>query len=75
MCLFSGSEYLTANLYFFSIFTTYFTLKQHMDRVDEYMKHMASVIFEKFEKYCYEFSVLLTMVVILDPFYKLKFLE
>ncbi|KAL4637861.1 hypothetical protein ACB092_03G107800 [Castanea dentata] len=73
--VFSGTKYPTANLYFPQVFIVYFTLKKESDSEDEYMRKMADQMLVKFEKYWIEFSVLLAIVVVLDPRYKLPFID
>jgi hypothetical protein len=74
-CVFSGTKYPTANLYFPSVFMIYLTLKQGNENEDEYMRRMAEQMLVKFEKYWSEFSVILVIAVIMDPRYKLRFVE
>ncbi|XP_042969171.1 zinc finger BED domain-containing protein RICESLEEPER 1-like [Carya illinoinensis] len=74
-CDFSGTKYPTANLYFPAIFLIYFTLKRHSEGEDDYMKTMCCKMLVKFEKYWSEFNVLLAIAVILDPRYKLHFVD
>ncbi|KAK9995452.1 hypothetical protein SO802_020138 [Lithocarpus litseifolius] len=73
--VFSGAKYPTANLYFPQVFIVYFTLKKESDSEDEYMRKMADQMLVKFEKYWIEFSVVLTIAVVLDPRYKLPFID
>ena len=65
----------TANLYFSQVFIVYFTLKKESDSEDEYTRKMVDQMFVKFEKYWIEFSVVLTIAVVLDPRYKLSFID
>lgn len=74
-CLFSGTKYLTANLYFPSIFMAYVTLHNYLASDDEYLKNMAAMMMVKFEKYWSEFSMILAIAVILDPRYKIQFVD
>ena len=74
-CVFSGSKYPTANLYFPSIFMAYLTLVENLKSNDEYMKNMAALMMAKFEKYWSNFSLTLAIAVILDPHYKIDFVE
>ena len=73
--VFSSTKYPTANLYFPQVFIVYFTLKKESDSEDEYMRKMADQILVKFEKYWIEFSVVLAIAVVLDPRYKLPFID
>ena len=73
--VFSGTKYPVANLYFWQFFIVYFTLKKESDSEDEYMRKMADQMIVKFEKYWIEFSVVLAITVVLDPSYKLPFID
>ncbi|PKU85777.1 Putative AC transposase [Dendrobium catenatum] len=74
-CLFSGSKYPTANLYFPCVSTAYATLKNEMSSGLEYIRRMIVGMLAKFEKYWSDYSVLLAIAVILDPRYKFNFVE
>jgi hypothetical protein len=74
-CDFSGNKYPTANLYFPAVFMIYVTLKQHKESEDEYKRLMANRMLSKFEKYWSEFSIVLAIAVILDPRFKLHFID
>ena len=69
------SRYPTANLYFPFIFMAYLTLVENMKSNDDYMKRMAELMMIKFEKYWSSFSLTLAIAVILDPRYKIDFVE
>ena len=73
--VFFGTKYPTTNLYFPQVFIVYFTLKKESDSEDEYMRKMADQMLVKFEKYWIEFSVVLAIAVVLDPRYKLPFID
>ena len=73
--LISGTKYPTGNLYFPSVFMIYLILKQGSESEDEYIRRMAEQMLVKFEKYWSEFSVVLAIAVILDPRYKLRFVD
>ena len=72
---FFGTKYPTSNLYFPFIFKICATLKQHRAGDDEYLKFMASQIWLKFQKYWSEFHHTLAVACILDPRYKLQFVD
>ncbi|KAK9187258.1 hypothetical protein WN944_018650 [Citrus x changshan-huyou] len=74
-CIFSGSKYPTSNLYFPKVFVTKVALDQLLCSEDVYMKTMAQKMIEKFEKYWYDFCTILAIAVILDPRYKIAFIE
>ncbi|KAL5543462.1 hypothetical protein UlMin_007246 [Ulmus minor] len=73
--VFSGTKYPTANLFFPSISQCYLTLKMALEGTDEYLRFMASIIWVKFQKYWADFSVILAIAYILDPRYKMTFVE
>ncbi|KAL9438311.1 hypothetical protein AB3S75_024061 [Citrus x aurantiifolia] len=74
-CIFSGSKYPTSNLYFPKVFAAYVTLREYSENGDGYMKDMGKRMLEKFLKYWSDFCTILTIAVILDPRYKLQFVE
>ncbi|KAH9722750.1 putative AC transposase [Citrus sinensis] len=74
-CIFSGSKYPTSNLYFPKVFAAKVALDQLLCSEDVYMKTMAQKMIEKFEKYWYDFCTILAITVILDPRYKMAFIE
>lgn len=74
-CLFSGTTYPTANLYFPQVFRVKYQLKEAMNDSDSYMRRMGSIMNGKFEKYWADYSLILAVAVTLDPRYKLQFVE
>ena len=53
----------------------YLTLKQGGESENEYVRRMAEQMLVKFEKYWSEFNVVLAIAVILDPRFKLQFVD
>ncbi|KAK6263652.1 hypothetical protein SCA6_019086, partial [Theobroma cacao] len=74
-CVFSRTKYPTANLFFPSMFIAHSTLQEHMSGQDVYMKNMSTQMLVKFVKYWSDFSLILAIAVILDPRYKIHFVE
>nr|KAJ0191176.1 hypothetical protein LSAT_V11C800401110 [Lactuca sativa] len=66
-CIFSGNKYFTTNLYFPFVSMVEKTLKEEME--------MAFKMYEKFSKYWSEYSVILAMAAVLEPHYKIQYLE
>lgn len=73
--VFSDNNYPTANLFFPSISIVYVTLQEQSESEDEYVRKMAVQMLVKFEKYWSECNVVLGIAVILDPRYKLQFVD
>ncbi|KAM7460901.1 hypothetical protein LguiA_029022 [Lonicera macranthoides] len=73
--LFFGTKYLTANLFFPQVFIIQHSLKEAINRSDSFMRMMAVMINIKFEKYWAEYSVVLAIAVMLDPRFKIQFVE
>ncbi|KAG5553175.1 hypothetical protein RHGRI_011145 [Rhododendron griersonianum] len=73
--LFSGSYYPTANLYFHSVWRIQVRIFKELESEDQIIQAMAKVMKEKFDKYWDCFSVVLSFAIILDPRYKLQFVE
>ncbi|XP_062170450.1 zinc finger BED domain-containing protein RICESLEEPER 1-like [Alnus glutinosa] len=74
-CAFSGTKYLTVNLYFPVVALIYVNLKQELVSEDGYRRLMASQMISKFEKYWSEFSLVLAIAVVLGPHYKLRLVK
>ena len=72
---YSGTMYPTANLFFPAIWRCCLSLMQHMEGDDEGLSLMASQMWEKFQKYWSEFNVTLAIACVLDPRYKLEFID
>lgn len=74
-CIFSGNKYCTSNLYFPSVSTVERTLREEMKSSDKFMKNMAGQMYAKFSKYWSEYSPILAMAAVLDPRYKMQYVE
>ncbi|XP_076927152.1 zinc finger BED domain-containing protein DAYSLEEPER-like [Bidens hawaiensis] len=72
---FSGTKYPTANLYCAHVFLAYLTMYDGMNSEDEYIKNIANLMMGKFQKYWYDFSPTLAAAVVLDPRFKLHFID
>ncbi|XP_042466077.1 zinc finger BED domain-containing protein RICESLEEPER 1-like [Zingiber officinale] len=73
--LFSGVKYPTDNLYFPRIFTVQLTISQALQSSDDFMRSMANRIFHKFDKYWKDYNILFAIAVIVDPRFKMQFVE
>ncbi|KAK2650745.1 hypothetical protein Ddye_018234 [Dipteronia dyeriana] len=74
-CVFSGTKYPTSNLFFPKVFSTYMLLKQNKVSSDVFLQKMTTQMYNKYYKYSGEFSVVLAIALILDPRYKMTFIE
>lgn len=74
-CLFSGTKYPTANLFFPLVVSIYLSIKSECESDDEPMQRMATRMKGKFEKYWSNFNETLAIAVIFDPRYKFQFVD
>lgn len=70
-----GTKYPTANLYFPRIFCIHHKLCELVNSDDVILRNMATPMLKKFSKYWSSYSTILAIAVILDPRYKMKFVE
>ncbi|KAF7812865.1 putative AC transposase [Senna tora] len=73
--LFSGRKYPIANVYFVKICELREAIGKWMESTDATIKDMTTKVLSKFDKYWGVASIVMAVVVILDPRYKLKVVE
>ncbi|XP_071713491.1 zinc finger BED domain-containing protein RICESLEEPER 2-like [Rutidosis leptorrhynchoides] len=73
--LFSGSRYLTSNLYFHNVWRIQQCIQEELTNSDLVIKEMAHEMKAKFAKYWENYSMILSFAIILDPRYKAKIVE
>lgn len=75
--IFSGSEYCTANVFFREVYRILILLRETSKDLSTLLGKMAFKMLMKFEKYWVEKepNLLLSIALVLDPRYKLKYLE
>ena len=73
--MFSGSKYPTANVFFPLICEVGYSLRDWAESPDDMIKDMASRMLIKFDKYWSVIHGIMGMAAVLDPRYKLKFVE
>ncbi|KAM2964567.1 hypothetical protein FF2_022334 [Malus domestica] len=74
-CLFSGTKYPTSNLFFPKVFVIQFQIKATIDDCDSFMNKMGDYMHMKFQKYWSYHSLIMSIAIILDPRYKLHFVD
>lgn len=72
---FSGSYYPIANLYFLKVLKIELLIRKNIQSSDEFIHSMAAFMNEKFKKYWECYTVILSLAFILDPRYKLRYLQ
>ena len=76
---FSGTKYPTSNLFFPSIWQCCFHLKTLRESTSgsnvDFLRDMADQMWTKFQKYWSEFHLTLAIACVLDPRYKLQFVD
>ncbi|KAM3200336.1 hypothetical protein P3L10_032698 [Capsicum annuum] len=73
--LFSGSKYPTANLYLPNVWKIQMLLKEAENGSDLTMNEIATLMIRKFKKYWRSNSMILSIAIVLDPRYKMKFVK
>ncbi|KAG6473887.1 hypothetical protein ZIOFF_067805 [Zingiber officinale] len=63
------------NLYFPRVFTVQLTISQALQSYDDFMRSMANRMFQKFDKYWKDYNILFAIAVIVDPRFKMQFVE
>ncbi|KAG8490887.1 hypothetical protein CXB51_014711 [Gossypium anomalum] len=74
-CVFSGSNYPTANLYFRGVWNVHNVLLDTVKGPYSFLTPMVKQMQEKFNKYWAEYSLILSCAAILDPRYKLNYVQ
>ncbi|MBA0765251.1 hypothetical protein Gotri_014476, partial [Gossypium trilobum] len=74
-CVFSSFNYTTANLYFRGVWKVHKVLLDTVKCCHSFLTPMVKQIQEKFNKYWAEYSLILSCAAILDPRYKLNYLQ
>ncbi|XP_016665604.1 zinc finger BED domain-containing protein DAYSLEEPER isoform X1 [Gossypium hirsutum] len=75
ICIFSGSNYPTANLYFRGVWKVHKLLLDTVKGPHSFLTPMVKQMQEKFNKYWAEYSLILSCAAILDPRYKLNYVQ
>ncbi|KAF7820887.1 zinc finger BED domain-containing protein RICESLEEPER 2-like [Senna tora] len=74
-CKFSSSKYPTSNLYFRGVWKVYSHLMNEMKGPPSFLSEMIGKMKEKFDKYWREYSLVLCCATVMDPRYKLRYLD
>nr|XP_028957518.1 zinc finger BED domain-containing protein RICESLEEPER 2-like [Malus domestica] len=74
-CLFSGTKYPTSNLFFPKVFVIQLQIKAAIDDCDSFMNKMGDYMHMKFQKYWSNYSLIMSIAIILDLRYKLHFVD
>ncbi|KAL6194562.1 hypothetical protein ACLB2K_035644 [Fragaria x ananassa] len=73
--LFSGTKYPTSNLFFPKVLIIQHSIEQAMKDDDSFMKRMREEMDLKFKKYLSDYCTILGIAVVLDPRFKMEFVE
>ncbi|MBA0881792.1 hypothetical protein Goshw_005111 [Gossypium schwendimanii] len=74
-CVFFGSNYPMANLYFRGVWKVHKVLLETVKGPHSFLTPMVKQMQEKFNKYWTEYSLILSCAAILDPHYKLNYVQ
>ncbi|KAH1082584.1 hypothetical protein J1N35_022345 [Gossypium stocksii] len=74
-CIFSSSNYPTANLYFRGVWKVHKLLLDTVKGPHSFLTPMVKQMQDKFNKYWAEYSLILSCAAILDPHYKLNYMQ
>uniref|UniRef100_A0A803KYL0 Transposase n=1 Tax=Chenopodium quinoa TaxID=63459 RepID=A0A803KYL0_CHEQI len=74
-CMFSAVNYPTSNVYFKGAWMVHRHLLEAEKGPYDYLKEMVKPMLEKFDKYWSDYNFYLSCAAILDPRYKVKFVE
>ena len=73
--LFSRTYYPSTNLYFQGVSQIELLLLEEMESQDSFISNMAKQMKGKFDKYWYCYSVVLACAIVLNPWYKLDYVD
>lgn len=73
--LFSGTKYATSNLFFPKVFKIQYSIQQAKVHENDFMRQMGNEMSAKFNKYWSDYSLILGIAVVMDPRFKMKFVE
>jgi len=65
--LISGTSYPTSNEYFMQVWKIEWLLRETLRSDDPLMKDMPKRMMDKFDKYCSEYSTIVSIAMVLDP--------
>lgn len=72
---FSGSKYPTSNMYFQGIWNIQMCLQKQKNSEDDFIRMLVGKMQKKFDKYWQNYSSVLSIGIVLDPRYKIQYVE